>query len=167
MRLAPSGVIRPYFGAGVGRMIVRYEPLEDEGRSLHSTRAGRILPRARLGGGGSGQDELDAGMSPTRETPWRVFVSHTTEMRDYPKDQSYVAAVERAISAAGHVIVDMAGFPAADQPPAELCVERVRECDIYVGVLGTRYGSPVLSMCQIAVRMVCWTAARVCGRGAA
>ena len=28
---------------------------------------------------------------------------------------SYVAAVERAISAAGHVIVDMADFPAADQ----------------------------------------------------
>jgi tetratricopeptide (TPR) repeat protein len=37
----------------------------------------------------------------------------------------------------------MADFPATDQPPAELCVERVRGCDVYVGVLGTRYGSPV------------------------
>ena len=37
----------------------------------------------------------------------------------------------------------MAGFPAADQVPAELCRERVRGCEVYVGVLGTRYGSPV------------------------
>ena len=51
--------------------------------------------------------------------------------------------MERAISACGHVIVDMADFPAADQPAAELCAERVRGCHVYVGVLGTRYGSPV------------------------
>ena len=74
---------------------------------------------------------------------WRVFVSHTSELRDYPPGNSYVAAVERAISAAGHVIVDMADFPAADRPPAQLCAERVRGCRVYVGVLGTRYGSPV------------------------
>jgi len=54
-----------------------------------------------------------------------------------------VAAVKGAISAAGHVIVDMAESPAADQAPAEVCADRVRECDVYVGVLGTRYGSPV------------------------
>ena len=54
-----------------------------------------------------------------------------------------MAEAERAISAAGHVIVDMADFPAADHPAAQLCAERVRGCDVYVGVLGTRYGSPV------------------------
>ena len=74
---------------------------------------------------------------------WRVFISHTSELRDFPAGASYVAAVERAVSACGHVIVDMADFPAADQVPAELCAERVRGCDVYVGVLGTRYGSPV------------------------
>ena len=73
----------------------------------------------------------------------RVFISHTSEMRAFPMGMSYVAAVERAVAAAGHVIVDMADFPAADQPPAELCAERVRGCHVYVGVLGTRYGSPV------------------------
>ena len=56
---------------------------------------------------------------------------------------SYVAAAERAVSAAGHVIVDMADFPAADQPAAQVCADRVRGCDVYVGILGTRYGSPV------------------------
>ena len=74
---------------------------------------------------------------------WRVFISHTSELREFPAGVSYVAAAERAVSAAGHVIVDMADFPAADQLPAELCAERVRGCDVYVGVLGTRYGSPV------------------------
>jgi Domain of unknown function (DUF4062) len=74
---------------------------------------------------------------------WRVFVSHTSELRDFPKATSYVAAAERAIIAAGHVPVDMTDFPAADQAPADLCAERVRDCDVYIGVLGTRYGSPV------------------------
>jgi tetratricopeptide (TPR) repeat protein len=74
---------------------------------------------------------------------WRVFISHTSELRDYPKGQSYVAAVERAVSAAGHVIVDMKDFPAADETPAQLCADLVRGCELYVGVLGTRYGSPV------------------------
>jgi hypothetical protein len=74
---------------------------------------------------------------------WRVFLSHTSELREFPRGMSYVAAVERAISAAGHVIVDMADFPAADQAPAQLCADRVRGCDVYVGLLGTRYGSPV------------------------
>ena len=74
---------------------------------------------------------------------WRVFVSHTSELRDFPAGRSYVGAVERAISACGHVVVDMADFPAADQVPAQMCRERVRGCEVYVGVLGTRYGSPV------------------------
>jgi tetratricopeptide (TPR) repeat protein len=72
-----------------------------------------------------------------------VFVSHTSELRDYPPGNSYVAAAERAVSAAGHVVVEMADFPAADQPAAQVCMDLVQGCDVYVGVLGTRYGSPV------------------------
>ena len=70
-------------------------------------------------------------------------MSHTSELRDFPQGRSYVAAVKGAISACGHVIVDMADFPAAGQAVAELCTQRVQECDVYLGVLGTRYGSPV------------------------
>ena len=81
---------------------------------------------------------------------WRVFISHTSELRDFPRGKSYVAEVERAISAAGHVIVDMADFPATDQPAAQVCVDRVRSCDVYVGVLGTRYGSPVRDKPQVS-----------------
>jgi hypothetical protein len=81
---------------------------------------------------------------------WRVFVSHTSELRDFPEGRSYVAAVERAISACGHVVVDMADFPATDLPAADLCRERVRGCQVYVGVLGTRYGSPVRDMPEVS-----------------
>ena len=79
-----------------------------------------------------------------------MFVSHTSELRDFPKGRSYVVAVERAISASGHTIVDMADFPAADMPVAELCRKRVRGCHVYVGVLGTRYGSPVRDMPEVS-----------------
>ena len=72
-----------------------------------------------------------------------MFLSHASELRDFPRRSSYVAAAERAISAAGHVVVEMAGFPAADKAPARVCAERVRGCNVYLGVLGTRYGSPV------------------------
>lgn len=74
---------------------------------------------------------------------WRVFISHTSDLRDFPAGRSYVTEVERAVSACGHVIVDMADLPAATQPPAQLCVERVRGCEVYIGLLGARYGSPV------------------------
>ncbi|MGY1665616.1 tetratricopeptide repeat protein [Geodermatophilus sp. SYSU D00696] len=82
-------------------------------------------------------------MAATEGARWRVFISHTAELREFPRGSSYVDAVERAISAAGHVIVDMADFPAADLAPAQVCIDRVQGCDVFVGVLGTRYGSPV------------------------
>ena len=72
-----------------------------------------------------------------------MFLSHTSELRNFPEKGSYVAEAERAISAAEHVIVDMADFPATDQPAAQVCAERVRSCQVYLAVLGTRYGSPV------------------------
>ena len=79
-----------------------------------------------------------------------MFISHTYELREFPRSKSYVAEVERAISAAGHVIVDMADFPAAAQRPGQVCADRVRGCDVYVAVLGTRYGSPVREMPEVS-----------------
>ncbi len=73
---------------------------------------------------------------------WRVYLSYTSELREFPSGKSYVTAAERAISASGHAIVDL-DFPDSDQPPAQLVTERVRTCNVYVAVLGTWYGSPV------------------------
>ena len=66
------------------------------------------------------------GASNAGEDRWRVFVSSTSELEDFPADRSYVSAVKQAISSCGHVVVGIADFPAAGTPAAELCREHVR-----------------------------------------
>ncbi len=95
----------------------------------------------------AGPDGVDG---PGDGARWRVFLSHTSELRNFPEGKSYVTEAERAISAAGHVVVDMVDFPAAAQPAAQVCAEKVRGCEVYVGVLGTRYGSPVRDMPEVS-----------------
>ncbi len=64
-------------------------------------------------------------------------------MRRWPADRSWVTAAEDAVKRLRHAPVDMAYFAADDRPPAKLCVSLVENCDLYVGIIGTRYGSPV------------------------
>jgi hypothetical protein len=90
------------------------------------------------------------GTSPLKPGPWRVFLSHTSELRQYPQAGSYIDKAERAVSAAGHAIVDMADFPAIDQAPAVVCEQRVRNCDVLVGIYGLRYGSPVRDQPEVS-----------------
>jgi formylglycine-generating enzyme required for sulfatase activity len=73
----------------------------------------------------------------------RVFISHTAEFTKFPEKKSFIDAAVAAINRAGMVPSDMGYFTARDEKPAKLCEDRVRECDIYVGIIGFRYGSPV------------------------
>jgi YVTN family beta-propeller protein len=72
-----------------------------------------------------------------------VFLSHTGELSRYPTQGSFVAAAKRAVERAGHAVVEMDSWTAADLPPAALDIEKLAACDVYVGVVGFRYGSPV------------------------
>ncbi|HEY9244622.1 MAG TPA: DUF4062 domain-containing protein, partial [Streptosporangiaceae bacterium] len=73
----------------------------------------------------------------------RVFVSHTSDAARWPAGRSFVQAALDAVVRAGLVPVDMRYFAAGERKPADYCRQRVRGCDVYVGVVGFRYGSTV------------------------
>jgi WD40 repeat protein len=83
-------------------------------------------------------------------TPAMVFISHTSDMAGFPLERTFVRAACDAVLRAGAVPIDMAYFAARPERPADYCRRRVRECDIYMGIIGFRYGSKVLDQEMIS-----------------
>jgi hypothetical protein len=70
------------------------------------------------------------------ETFTKVFLSSTVEDL-----KSHREAVRRVIDRLGYRCVNMESFGSRPDTPAEVCREEVRGCDIFVGIVGTLYGS--------------------------
>ncbi len=78
----------------------------------------------------------------TAAGPQRVFLSHTSDLGKHSELGSFGAAAVEAVLRARHAVTDMAYFAARDTSPAAVCVDMVAQSDVYVGIIGLRYGSP-------------------------
>ena len=74
---------------------------------------------------------------------WQVFISHTSEFAEYPVEQSYIRRVEEWVLRAKHNPHHMKLFPAVAEPASIFDVNEVRDSDVYVGIHGMRWGSPL------------------------
>src|SRR5215470_1741606 len=95
--------------------------------------------------------------------PLRVFLSHTSELDEHPEARSFVAAAEAAAIRAGHVPSQMDYFAAGDRDPADYCTAAVVSADVYVGIIGLLYGTPVQNRPELSYTELEFATATACG----
>ena len=83
--------------------------------------------------------------SPNPGSSQSVFLSHTSELAEYPSGRSFIQAAVDAVNTAGMVPVYMSQFAAGDDVPADHSCSKVRNSDVFVAIVGFRYGSLVSS----------------------
>jgi Domain of unknown function (DUF4062) len=82
---------------------------------------------------------------PPPRPPRRIFISRALELTRYPEGHSYAAAAVEVVARVGDTPVEMNYFAADSDEPESLCARLLKTCDIYVGIVGYTYGTPVRS----------------------
>jgi tetratricopeptide (TPR) repeat protein len=75
--------------------------------------------------------------------PARIFIAHTSELARHPAQLPWVEAAREAVQRAQFIPDVMGDFGPDDTQPIELCLEKVRQCQAWVGIIAFRYGSLV------------------------
>lgn len=75
-------------------------------------------------------------MRNNQSTPWRIFVSSTKEDL-----VPYREAVENALTSMEHVPLGMEFFVSSPDSPIDVCLSTVRRSQLYIVIVGMRYGS--------------------------
>lgn len=75
-------------------------------------------------------------MSNKSSNPWRVFVSSTKEDL-----VPYREAVEAALTGMEHIPLGMEYFVSSPDSPIDVCLSTVRRSQLYIVIVGMRYGS--------------------------
>jgi hypothetical protein len=71
---------------------------------------------------------------------WKIFISHTSELSSL-EGSSYVDKAINAVRTRHHIPVEMRDFPPQCERPDDYDAKQVKECDVYIGILGMKYGS--------------------------
>lgn len=75
-------------------------------------------------------------MSNNKLNPWRIFVSSTKEDLI-----PYREAVENALTGMEHIPLGMEYFVSSPDSPIDVCLSTVRRSQLYIVIVGMRYGS--------------------------
>ena len=71
-----------------------------------------------------------------QSAPWRIFVSST-----YEDMIPYREAVSEALTSIEQLPIGMKHFVSAPDKPLDVCLTDVRRCQLYIVLVGMRYGS--------------------------
>jgi Domain of unknown function (DUF4062) len=72
-----------------------------------------------------------------------VFLSYTTELARYPERRPFVAGAESGVIEARCIPRHMGRFTAQTEGPVEYYTRVLGQADVYLGIIGFRYGSLV------------------------